>query len=170
MGAGRQDSGRAMLAGFRLDQEACVGGRARPSRLDILSRSALEEGRCPTSMIRTRTQQCIDSMSAVPVSHLAQSNHARAYEAVSIIHIVHIEITRTTGTVGQGLQDQEVRVASVPGPNWDIRECGGPGRRDVALVQSRAFTSKGCRVPKMGMSHPAEVSAWRNVERELKSI
>src|SRR5438105_10801988 len=30
----------------------------------------------------------------------------------------------------------------------------GTGRRDVALVQSRAFTSKGCRVPKRGMSHP----------------
>src|SRR5258708_25136437 len=150
MGAGRQDSGRAMLAGVRLVQEAGVGGRARAWRLDILSRSAPEEERCPTTMIRTGTGQCIDSMSAVPVSHLAQSNHARACEAVSIIHIVHIEITRTTGTVGQGLQDQDVRVASVPGLDWDLRECGGTGRRDTwplskaAHLRARLWGSDKC--------------------------
>jgi len=93
-------------------------------------------------MIRTGTGQCIDSMSAVPVSHLAQLNHARVCEAVCIIHIVHVEITRTTGTVGQGLQDQEVRVASVPGLDWD--------RRGLGFRASDGFSNDGyvfgCRV------------------------
>jgi len=86
------------------------------------------------------------------------------------IYIAFIEITGTTGTLGQDLQDQQLTATSLMGRNWDIDQATGTDTVSYPILSLRRTRLKFCERPHISNElpkryRPSTSSVFNNEEQ-----